>query len=248
MANFSELRTRFMLMIALAIAAACPTTSLHAADGDGAEPARLSLTGRGEAHATPDIATLTIGVVTQGANARDAAQANNRAMNEAVNSLKAGGVEARDLQTSNYTIQPLYTSDPNRSTTPRIASYRATNTLIVQIRDLTKVGDLLERAVSLGANTVSGPNFSLADPEMKRNEARKAAMADALARAKLYAEGLGFRLGRVLMVREGETFARARALSAEVRAAASPVPPPIEAGESTISANVSVDWEILPLQ
>ncbi|MBX9617597.1 MAG: SIMPL domain-containing protein [Hyphomicrobiales bacterium] len=248
MANFSELRTRFMLMIALAIAAACSTTSLHAADGDGAEPARLSLTGRGEAHATPDIATLTIGVVTQGANARDAAQANNRAMNEAVNSLKAGGVEARDLQTSNYTIQPLYTSDPNRSTTPRIASYRATNTLIVQIRDLTKVGDLLERAVSLGANTVSGPNFSLADPEMKRNEARKAAMADALARAKLYAEGLGFRLGRVLMVREGETFARARALSAEVRAAALPAPPPIEAGESTISANVSVDWEILPLQ
>ncbi|OQW49837.1 MAG: hypothetical protein A4S15_14115 [Candidatus Raskinella chloraquaticus] len=246
MANFSELRTRFMLMIALAIAAACSTTSLHAADG--AEPARLSLTGRGEAHATPDIATITIGVVTQGANARDAAQANNRAMNEAVNSLKAGGIEARDLQTSNYTIQPLYTSDPNRSTTPRIASYRATNTLIVQIRDLTKVGDLLERAVSLGANTVSGPNFSLADPEMKRNEARKAAMADALARARLYAEGLGFRLGRVLMVREGETFARARPLSAEVRAAASPAPPPIEAGESTISANVSVDWEILPPQ
>ena len=246
MANFSELRTRFMLMIALAIAAACSTTSLHAADG--AEPARLSLTGRREAQDTPDIATITIGVVTQGANARDAAQANNRAMNEAVNSLKAGGIEARDLQTSNYTIQPLYTSDPNRSTTPRIASYRATNTLIVQIRDLTKVGDLLERAVSLGANTVSGPNFSLADPEMTRNEAREAAMADALARARLYAEGLGFRLGRVLMVREGETFARARPLSAEVRAAASPAHPPIEAGESTISANVSVDWEILPPQ
>lgn len=124
MANFSELRTRFMLMIALAIAAACPTTSLHAADGDGAEPARLSLTGRGEAHATPDIATLTIGVVTQGANARDAAQANNRAMNEAVNSLKAGGVEARDLQTSNYTIQlstRLIPTAPPRRASPAIA-------------------------------------------------------------------------------------------------------------------------------
>lgn len=247
MANFPSTRTRLMLIITWAIAAACSATSLHAADGDGAETARLSLTGRGEVRAKPDIATLSIGVVTQGANARDAAQANNRALSEAVNSLKAGGIDARDLQTSHYTLQPLYTSDTGRATTPRIASYRVTNTLIVHIRDLSKVGDMLERAVALGANTISGPHFSLADPEAKRNEARKAAMADALARARLYADGLGFRLGRVLMVREGETFAHTRLLSAETRAIPAPAaPPPIEAGESTISAHVSIDWEILP--
>lgn len=247
MAKYSVSHIRFMLLGTLMLASAI--TPAIAADGVGAEPARLSLTGRSEVQAAPDLATISIGVITQGMNARAAAQANNRAMSEAVDSLKAAGIEARDLQTSSYSLQPLYASDPNRNITSRIAGYRVSNMLIVQIRDLSRVGDILERALSLGANNVNGPIFSLANPEVKRNEARRAAMADALARAKLYADGLGFRLGRVLLVREGETFNHTRSLTAELRASPSSAqPPPIEAGETTISANLSVDWEILPAQ
>lgn len=210
---------------------------------------RLTIIGTGEAHATPDLAVISIGVVTQANSAREASQANSRAMNEAVNSLRAQGIAPRDLQTSGFSIQPLYVADPNRAAVQRIASFRAQNTLTVRIRDLNKVGDILERAVELGANRVSGPDFLLSEPEGKRDEARKAAMADALARAKLYADGLGFRLGRILNVSEASQPYRSRNVyPAQARAEISPSPPPIEAGESDISVSVMVEWEIVPNQ
>lgn len=221
-------------------------TLVKAAENDARPPASLTLTGHGEVRAAPDIAIVSIGVTTQAQNAREAAGANNRAMTEAVNSLKAAGIEPRDLQTGTYSLQPLYASDPSRTNAPRIASYRATNTLTVTVRDLARVGDILERAVSLGANTVSGPVFSLSEPEAKRNEARKLAIAEVTARARLYAEGLGFRLGRVLKVSEGESYVRARSYAPQAAAPVAAAPPPIEAGESAVSANVTVEWEILP--
>lgn len=250
MANRAPIFTSLALATLLAaalVAAGGVTANLYAAEDAKAEPARLTISAQGEVRAAPDMAVISVGVTTQATNAKDAAQANSKAMNEAVASLKAAGIESRDLQTSNFSIQPLYTSDPTRNSTPRIANYRATNTLTVQIRDLAKVGDILERVVSLGANTISGPSFLVSEPEAKRDEARKAAIANALARAKLYADGLGFKLGRVLSVSESANDTIVR--PAFARAAAAPLPaapPPIEAGESAISSFLTVEWEILP--
>ena len=213
------------------------------------ETAKISIVGHGEVQASPDLALISIGVITQGKSARDSAQANSRAMTEAVNALKMAGIEAKDLQTSGFSLRPLYTVKNNSGTPPKISGFQTANTLTVTIRNLSKLGDILERAIELGANNVSGPDFQLSMPEAKRNEARKAAMADALARAKLYADGLGFRLGRVLAVGEANasnatSHFRAKAVAPVLTAAS----PPIEAGESTITASLSVVWEILPAQ
>lgn len=205
---------------------------------------QIVVTGFGEARAAPDIATISVGVVTQAKSARDALAANSKAMTDAIESLKSAGIAAKDLQTSGFSLQPLYSSDRvgNQRT---ITGYQASNTIAMRVRDLGKIGDILDRAVSLGANSVTGPSFGLAEPEALRVEARKAAIADAERRAKLYAEVLGLKLGRVINVDEtsGPSLRPVRTVMMSPAAAAAPAPP-IEAGETAISASVTVIWEI----
>lgn len=218
-----------------------------AADSPVTPPPRIIVSGHGEVKAKPDLAIISVGVIAQGSSAKQATDANSLAMNEAIESLKTSGIEARDLQTSRFSVQPLYASEPQRGTPPKIAAYRATSTLILTVRDLSKIGEIFQRAVALGVNNVQGPNFQFADPEKLRDEARRSAIANARAHAKLYAEGLGFALGRVLLVSEGAVSdpprpSPARAFAAAPASAAPPAS--IEAGEATISADITVEWEI----
>lgn len=208
-------------------------------------PGRITVAGTGESTRAPDMATISIGVVSQADTAREALARNTAAMTAALESLRGAGIAPRDLQTSGFNLSPRFSHDRTGSTPPRIVGYQVTNTLSARVRDLSKVGEVLDRAVTLGANNVSGPVFGLSDPASAREEARKAAVADALARARLYAEGLGVRLGRVVAVTEGATsqprpmpMAAARSMSAEA------APVPIEAGETSLSAQVNVVFEV----
>jgi uncharacterized protein YggE len=207
----------------------------------------MSMSGEGRISVAPDMAQVSVGVLTQGRTAKDAGEANAKAMNAVVNALKADGIAARDLGTSNYSIQPVYTQpNPNRAEPPRISGYQVSNTLMVRIRDLAKVGDVLDKVVASGSNQVYGIDFQVSDISTKLDQARVAAVEDARRKADLYARAAGLKLGRIVALAEGAEGAppppRPMMRSAMAEAAATPV----EAGERDLSVSVRITWELTP--
>lgn len=207
----------------------------------------ITLQGVGEISAAPDMATLTTGVVTQGDTARDALDQNNKSATALMDTLRDLGVEDRDLQTSNFSIQPLYERQNNNNNSrrdPKIIGYQVSNSVSVRVRDLGQLGVVLDQMVSSGANSVNGISFSVDDSAELDDTAREAAVADALAKAELYAAAAGVSLVRILEISETdygrpmqENFAMARMASdmAEV---------PVASGELGFSSRVTIVWEI----
>jgi uncharacterized protein YggE len=169
---------------ALALAAGLMLApAAHASDD---APRTITITGEGEVTAVPDIAYIDTGVVTEGKTAAEALAANTRAMNEVFKGLEEAGIEKRDMQTSQFSVYPVYeqAKDDGRPHTPVIGGYRVQNQLTVKVRDLDKAGAILDRVVTLGSNQLSGIRFEIDNPKPLMNEARKAAVKDALERAK----------------------------------------------------------------
>jgi uncharacterized protein len=201
-------------------------------------PTRLvSVTGTGVVEAAPDMATLMIGVTTQGETAAATLTANSAATDAVIARLAAAGIEARDMQTSNLSLNPNWTGYD--TPTPTISGYVAQNLLTIRVRKLEMVGKVLDAAVADGANTLNGLTFGLADPGPALDEARKEAVADARARAELLAGAAGVKLGDVLSISDSGGFVDPAPM---YRAEASAVP--VAAGELGITANVTVTYEI----
>lgn len=213
-------------------------------------PATFVLSGEGSASATPDIAVLQSGVVSQSKTAREALDANTAAMQKLVDSLKAAGIEAKDIQTSGFSVQPRYVySNPRNNgeqEPPRIVGYEVRNNLTVTVRDLSKLGAILDSAVTEGSNQINGLSFDISDKAALLNEARKKAYADAKARADLYAEAAGVKLGRLRELSEqGGAFPPPRPMM-RMEAQAAKADVPIERGEQEIQVNITATWEIAP--
>jgi len=223
-------------------------TMLTAQDTRAAEDKtrRISVTGVGEATAAPDMATVTLGVVSEAETAAAALAQNSATVSELIAALKDEEIANRDIQTANFSIQPKIVY-PERTRTdpgePRIVGYTVNNSLIVRIRDLERTGAILDRMVSLGSNTVSGIQFGVAEPKPVEERARKAAVADARARAELYAEAAGVALGGIVLIAEsGAEAPRPVPMARTTMAEAMPVP--VQGGELTFSSRVSIVWEI----
>ncbi len=199
----------------------------------------ISVTGTGSVEAAPDMATLMIGVTTQAETAAEALAANTEATNAVIARLTASGIEARDMQTSNLSINPNWTGYD--SSTPTIAGYVASNMLTVRVRVLDTTGAVLDAAVTDGANTLNGLTFGLADPEPAYNEARKEAVADARAKAELLAGAAGVKLGPVLSIADQGAMTDPAPM---YREAVSAAPVPVVGGELGLIANVSVTYAI----
>src|SRR6478735_10642875 len=162
----------------------------------------ISISGVGEVTAAPDTAFVNSGVTTQGATAREALDANTKAMADLIETLKAAGIEARDIQTSGFSVNPNYVYSDARDANgyqlpPKINGYQVFNNVNVRVRELATLGSVLDKAVTVGANTINGVSFSVADPSKLYDEARKAAFADAKSKAELYAEVAGETLGDI---------------------------------------------------
>lgn len=211
----------------------------------------ISIEGQGEVMATPDTAFITSGVTSQGATAREALDANTLAMNELITTLKAAGIEARDIQTSGFSVTPNYVytdaRDENGYTLPpKINGYQVYNTVTVRVRDLPSLGTVLDKAVTVGANTINGVSFSVADPSGLYDQARKSAFADAREKAELYADAAGVELDAIRSINESQPYIQPPQpymMEAMARDAASS-PVPVEVGELTFSINVTVAWDI----
>jgi len=202
----------------------------------------LTVSGEGTATAAPDTASFASGVVTEGKTAREALDANTKAVADMVAAIKASGVEPRDISTSGFSVQPQYANQKNNEA-PRIAGYQVRNTVSVRVRDLTKLGDLLDQMVTTGANQIGSISFDIAKPAALQEAARVDAVKDARRQAEIMAEAAGVRLVRIVTI-NGEPgmrpMPRMMAASAMMKSDAVPV----EAGEAEVHSNVSVTYEI----
>ena len=238
------------VLIVAAFAGLFGIAAAAAQTGDAPRERLLTVSGEGIVKGAPDIALITLGVVSEASAAREALDANSQSMNRILTALKEGGIEARDLQTSGFSVEPIYSQPPqdfdnSQPFEPEIIGYRVRNNLTLRIRDLQKVGALLDQVVTLGANSISGPTFTVDDPKPLEDEARRAAIADALRKSTLYAEAADIALGPIFRIEEG--YAQppqplAAGAMMRMEAAASPVP--IEGGELTFEVTVTVSWRL----
>lgn len=235
-----------LVPFALTAALAFPALAQQPATG----PGLISIEGVGEVVARPDTAIVTSGVTSQGATAREALTANTTDMAKLIETLKAAGIADRDIQTSGFSVSPnyVYSNEVDQngySKPPRVNGYIVSNSVTIRVRDLTTLGTILDQSVTVGANTINGVSFSVADPANLYIEARKKAFADARAKAELYAEAAGVELGDIASIVETQGYGAPQPYmmrDAAMSAAAPPVP--VEAGELSFSINVSVSWQL----
>lgn len=210
----------------------------------------MTLTGTGTVRAAPDMATVNTGVTTQAETAREALDANTAAMADLIAALREAGLESRDIQTSDFTVSPQYVYSDRRdengySLPPEIQGYQVSNSVTIVVRDLEILGTVLDQAVTVGANTINGVNFEVADTEKLEEEARKLAFASALAKAETYAEAAGVALGDIESIREVDLPQPPMPMfRAEMAQAASDTSVPVEAGEMAYSVTTTIAWEI----
>ena len=216
--------------------------AVASADSHMTAPATITVTGEGIVAAVPDLATVSLGVTMQGDTAAAAMAAGNTALQAVLERLKAAGIEDRDLQTSNLSLNPNWQSGDG-TTAPVIVGYIASNILSVRVRDLDKLGAVLDAVVTDGANTLNGISFGLADPDPVLDEARGEAVADARGRAELLVGAAGVKLGRILSIAESGGMMPMPAPMFRMEAASDAVP--VAGGEVGMSASVTITYEIV---
>lgn len=204
----------------------------------------ITVEGDGKVSATPDIAMLQLGVQSDGATVAAAQADNTSKMNAITAAMKTLGVQDADLTTSNYSIQPKIDYNNGKQ---NITGYTVMQNLTVKLRDLSKVGDAISQAGQLGANVVSGPDFTIDDPTSVQAQAREKAIADAKTKAMALAQQLGVSLVKVTGFSEGSNtpppiFPYAmNAAAGSVEAA--PVPQ-VQAGSLDVQDTVNITYEV----
>jgi uncharacterized protein YggE len=204
---------------------------------------RLVVEGRGEVAVVPDMATVTVTVLREAEAAEAAMSAASEAASAVLGRIEAAGVDARDVQTGQVDLQPVW-DHSDRQDRPRVTGYAARNVLTVRVRDLGALGGLLDAVVSDGANMLDGLSFGLNEPRPVEDEARRAAFADAMAKATLYAEAAGMTLGPILSLSEGDAMPRPGPTMMMEAAQARSVP--IAPGEVTQTITVTLEVELAP--
>lgn len=261
----------FAAALALSALTAAPAIAQVAQPAAVVSPGNTLLTVRaeGKTFRAPDVAVFNAGVTTQGKTAAAALGENSRAMTEVIAALKRSGIAERDIQTSNLSINPVY-SDPNREAmlaarttgqpyvppaepaVPQIIGYQATNNVSVRQRDLKNFGKVIDTLAAAGANQINGPMFQMDNAEPALDEARLDAVRTARARAELYANATGLKIVRILSISEGGGYygpppvAFAKAERGMAPPAPPPPPAPIQPGELQQSASVTVLYELGP--
>lgn len=215
--------------------------SLSAAHADDDKQRRsITVSASGNVAVAPDRARLSSGVTAEGKTAREALTANSAAMQKVIAELKSAGIDPKDIQTSSFRVEPRYTH-PVEGQAPKIDGYTVTNEVQVLVRDLEKVGDILDRLVTAGANQSSGLSFEVSTAETALDEARKQAVANARRRAELYATAAGAEVGEVLQIVEGDAAQPPRPVFARAMKAEAV---PIESGTETLEASVTITWAL----
>jgi uncharacterized protein len=208
----------------------------------------ISVNGAGTAQATPDMATVILGVQTDAATATDALAQNNQKMQALINSLKSSDILAADIQTVTVQLYPRYDqSQPTQgSTTNQVVGYTAANIVQVTIRKLNTLGEVLDAAVKAGGNTVQSINFDLSDKTTALDQARQAAVADARHKAEQLAKLTNASLGPIVTITDTSVSPIPYQAAAGSAMAQPNMAVPVSPGTQTINANIQVTWELIP--
>ena len=227
------------------IAACTLALFLTSAYADEAKlPRTMSLSGHGDVRMAPYRAIGTVGVMSSAATAREALDSNTKSMEGVLSALSNAGIEARDIQTSNFSVNPRYDYGQNNAQPPKVIGYDVSNNVTVSVRKLDGLGAVLDQVVSSGSNQINGIQFQVSKPEAATDEARKLAVADARRKAKVYADASGVALGPIMSLSEGGGYQPPVPLYKSMRAEAASVDVPIAQGEQAISVDVNITWEI----
>jgi uncharacterized protein len=221
--------------------------SVAVAAGDAA-PARILVTGEGSANVAPDMAIIVMSVSRDAPTAREALSANSHAMNKVLEAMTKLGIAKRDLQTSNFDIQPRYTYPQPTSgadQTPRLVGYTVRNTLTVTVRDIARVGEILDTSVTLGVNEGGSIQFGNDDPTATLTQARIKAVENGMAKARTLAEAAGVKTGKVLEISEQNYTPQPVPIARmKMEMAAADAAVPIAAGENSYKVTVNVTLSI----
>lgn len=214
------------------------------------EPApRILVTGEGSVDIAPDMAVLNLVVMREAPTAREAVTANSRAMQKVLDAMAGLGIDKRDLQTSGFSIQPRYTHPPRQGAgageAPKLVAYTVRNSLTVRVRDIDRVGEVLDTSVSLGVNEGGNILFTNDDASAAISRARVKAVEDALSRGRTLAEAAGVSVGRVLEISEQNYSPRPMPMARSMMAADSFAESvPVAAGENTYKVIVNLSLAI----
>jgi uncharacterized protein YggE len=207
------------------------------------EGALLTIVAEGHVSEKPDLATLTAGVVTQAPSAEAALADNAQQMTAVLSALRAIGITGRDVQTSGLSVSPEYAYEEGQSR--RLTGYSAVARVQVCIRDLSRLGKVIDGVVANGSNQLHGVRFGLAEPDPALDRARVNAINNARARAELYAGAAQLRVHRIVSISETDAATSPRDLIA-VRSVSSlsRIETPTEPGELDMSVEVTMVFEL----
>ncbi|TVS08998.1 MAG: DUF541 domain-containing protein [Phycisphaerales bacterium] len=211
----------------------------------------LRVRGEATASATPDRATVSVGVVAEGRTAAEAQRGVNTQIERVVRALRDLNIDHMVLQTQSVSLSPRYDHDAarrNPGTPPRIIGYRASNTVQVRVDDVGLVGRVIDAAMEGGANTISGISFQLKDDTEQRAKALADAADRAREKARVLARATGVRITGIAEIAEEGTQAipfQARGFGPEMMAARAMDPgAQIEAGEIEVRAAVTITYRV----
>jgi uncharacterized protein YggE len=227
-----------------AVAAGVALAALGPVGGAAAqEVTRLTVEGRGEIARMPDMALVSVGVVERAETAADALAAMSEATEAVLAQIETRGIEPRDVRTGTLTLRPDWGRGEDE---PEIVGFVARTDLELRVRRLDGLGALLDALVQGGgANRLDGLRFALAEPRAAEDAARRAAWADAMAKAALYAEAGGLAVGRVVSATElGGGMPPPRLMGMDRAMAAESVP--VAEGEVTVSVGLEIEVELVP--
>ncbi len=204
------------------------------------QPAERTITvsGTGKVTLTPDIAYVSIGVNTQNASAKDAVAENNTQSQAVITTIKGFGVADKDIKTTDFSIYPQQQYDNNGKLTGVL--YVVNNIVYVTVRDLSKLGDLLDSSVSSGANNINSIQFDLADKTAALTQARQAAVAEASKQADELTKATNVGLGAVQSISYSDTTVPIVVQYAKADVAAPAASVPVQSGSMEISTTVTI--------
>ena len=240
-------KMRVLVAVLVLLGALCLVPAM-AANGDTSTDVRtISTSATGEVYATPDRADVRLGVQTENADVMTAQQENAVIMNRVMDAILATGVPKENIQTSGYSVYPVYDQSSNIFG-QKVKYYQVTNTVQITLTDVGMTGEVIDAAVAAGANQVQNIAFSLS-PEKEqslRDQVITEAVTMTRADADAVAAALGVTITGVQDATVGGYYAPVsyRSVSGGAVDMASSVPTPVEPGQVTVSATVSVNYLI----
>jgi uncharacterized protein len=245
--NRSAIGAAALALIGLSFAACTSKTENNVATS--LETTGITVSGHGEVVAVPDTGFFDVGVQVTAPTVAEARERAAASADAVIKSVKANGVDAKDVQTSQFTINPQYRFEPNTGT-PTIIGYQVVNTVAVKVRKLDAFSKILDDATAAGGDDtlLQGIRFGLEDSKKALEEARALAIADAKAKAEQLASLAGVKVGDPIAISEVNTVSTPDIdlLARNFPAAPATGGPstPIETGSGKVTLDVTVRWAI----